>query len=71
MTSHTTIVARSLSIPAIINVDTRLLEELRNGEEVILDAIRGEVIVAPEWEVLERYRKKISIFKKKKRNYWA
>ena len=65
MTSHTTIVARSLSIPAIINVDTRLLEELRNGEEVILDAIRGEVIVAPEREVLERYRKKISIFKKK------
>ena len=65
MTSHTSIVARSLGIPAIINVDERIMDEVKNGEVIILDAIKGEVYVSPEREILERYRKKICILKKR------
>ncbi|NLJ83954.1 MAG: phosphoenolpyruvate--protein phosphotransferase [Halanaerobiaceae bacterium] len=65
MTSHTSIVARSLGIPAIINVDKRIMDEVKNGEVIILDGIRGEIYVSPEGEILERYRKKITILKKK------
>lgn len=65
MTSHTTIVAKSLMIPAVINIDGSILEEVKNGEEIILDAIRGQVYIDLDREVLERYKKKISIFRKK------
>jgi len=54
-TSHTAIVARSQSIPAVVALrNVRQLVE--DDELVIIDGTRGVVIVAPDERVLEEYR---------------
>lgn len=54
-TSHTAIVARSLSIPAVVGLlhVRHLVEE---DELLIIDGTRGVVIVAPDEKVVEEYR---------------
>lgn len=54
-TSHTAIVARSLSIPAVVGLHhvRHLLEE---DELVIVDGRRGVVIIAPDTSIVEEYR---------------
>ncbi len=54
-TSHTAIVARSMAIPAIVGLDNaRAL--IRDGEQLIVDGIRGVVIVNPDVRILEEYQ---------------
>ena len=55
-TSHSAIMARSLEIPAVVGV-TNVLKELEHGQEIIMDAIKGEVIVDPTSEEKEEYSK--------------
>jgi phosphotransferase system enzyme I (PtsI) len=55
MTSHTTILARLLGIPAVVGVGTELLD-LATGETVILDGGSGKLIAAPDESTLEAYR---------------
>jgi len=54
-TSHTAIVARSLSIPAVVGLHhiRSLVEE---DELLIIDGTRGVVIVAPDNQIVEEYR---------------
>jgi len=53
-TSHTAILARSMAIPAVVGLlDARAM--VRDGETVIVDGIRGVVIVNPDARVLEEY----------------
>ncbi|MBI1905156.1 MAG: phosphoenolpyruvate--protein phosphotransferase [Rhodocyclales bacterium] len=54
-TSHTAIVARNLSIPAVVGLHhvRHLVEE---DELVIIDGTRGVVIVAPDQNIVEEYR---------------
>ncbi|MFN3985872.1 MAG: phosphoenolpyruvate--protein phosphotransferase [Rhodocyclaceae bacterium] len=54
-TSHTAIVARSLSIPAVVGLHhiRQLVEE---DELLILDGTRGVVIVGPDERIVEEYR---------------
>ncbi len=54
-TSHTAIVARSLGIPAVVGLQhaRALVEE---DELVIVDGVRGVMIVGPDERVLEEYR---------------
>ncbi len=54
-TSHTAIVARSLSIPAVVGMHhiRHLVEE---DELVILDGTRGVAIVAPDQQIVQEYR---------------
>ncbi|MGL1833681.1 phosphoenolpyruvate--protein phosphotransferase [Rhodocyclaceae bacterium SMB388] len=54
-TSHTAIVARSLSIPAVVGLHhiRHLVEE---DELLIIDGTRGVVIVAPDDRIVEEYR---------------
>lgn len=54
--SHTAILARSMSIPAIINVGEDLSEEY-NGKEVILDGFTGNIYIEPTEEVSSRLEK--------------
>ncbi len=54
-TSHTAIMARALSIPAVVGTGD-LSRRIRGGETVIIDGIRGEVIVEPDEETLNRFR---------------
>jgi phosphotransferase system enzyme I (PtsI) len=45
-TSHTAIMARALEIPAVVGV-ADALSVIRTGDTVIVDGLRGEVIVNP------------------------
>ncbi len=53
-TSHTAILARSMAIPSIVGMENaRAL--IRDGELLIVDGLRGVVIVNPDPRVLEEY----------------
>lgn len=56
-TSHTAILARSLSIPAIVALHTAR-ELIREDELIIVDGLQGVVIVEPDNTVLAEYRLK-------------
>ncbi|MDD2663315.1 MAG: phosphoenolpyruvate--protein phosphotransferase [Dechloromonas sp.] len=54
-TSHTAILARSMAIPAVLGLENgRGL--IRDGEQLIVDGLRGVVIVNPDQRVLEEYQ---------------
>ncbi|MEM9593054.1 MAG: phosphoenolpyruvate--protein phosphotransferase [Acidobacteriota bacterium] len=59
-TSHTTIIARSLNIPAVIGV-AGIRGELTEQAEapIVLDGQAGRVILNPDVEVLDRYREHV------------
>ena len=54
-TSHTAIVARSLKIPAVVGLH-HVRNLVRDDELIIVDGLRGVVIIAPEPEQVEEYR---------------
>ena len=54
-TSHTAIMAKSLEIPAVVGL-TQAMEIIPRGKTVIVDGTRGEVIVDPDAETIERYK---------------
>ncbi len=56
-TSHTTILARSLGIPAVVGV-RNVLRYIEQGERLVVDGDRGVVVVAPESPALEGYRRR-------------
>ncbi len=57
VTSHTAILARSLRIPAVVGV-TGILEIAKEGDLVIVDALQGCVLIAPDDAELEVYHQK-------------
>ncbi len=54
-TSHTTILARALGIPAVVGLQ-RITSEIHPGDTLIVDGIHGHVIVNPTEEELKYYR---------------
>jgi len=56
-TSHTAILARALNIPAVVGV-ADVLEHVRDGDPVIVDGQNGEVIIRPDVQTLELYRRR-------------
>lgn len=54
-TSHTAILARSMAIPAVVGL-RGAREVIRDGELLIVDGLRGVIIVNPDERVLEEYR---------------
>lgn len=64
-TSHSAIMARSLEIPAVVGT-CGIMSEAHHGEEIILDAINGEVILNPTAAQKEEYTKKQETFKAEK-----
>lgn len=54
-TSHVSIIARALNLPAVAGVEG-ILDVVDDHDPVILDGRRGRVIVQPRAETLERYR---------------
>lgn len=53
-TSHSAIMARSLEIPAIVGVSS-VLENLEHGDEIIMDALEGIVIINPTADDKTKY----------------
>ena len=54
-TSHTSIVARSLAIPAVVGLH-HARDLIREDDMLIVDGTRGVLIVDPDAQVLEEYR---------------
>lgn len=52
-TSHTSIMARSLELPAIVGTGD-ITSKVKNGDILILDAINNEIIINPSTELLEQ-----------------
>lgn len=59
--SHSAILARTMGIPAVVGL-AGSFEELTDGVQVIVDGSRGEVLIEPDNEVLEDYRKQQAAF---------
>jgi len=67
-TAHSSIMARSLELPAVVGVGT-VLENLEDNQILIVDALNGEVIVNPDEETLKIYREKRENFLKEKDSF--
>lgn len=52
--SHTAILARDMNIPAVVGVGCGFLNEVRDGDEAIVDGGTGEIFVNPDEETRAR-----------------
>ena len=60
-TSHASILARALEIPAVLSVKG-ILQKVKNGDSIIIDGAYGEVFINPT-------QRTFSIYEKKKKKY--
>jgi phosphotransferase system enzyme I (PtsI) len=67
-TTHSAIMARSLEIPAVVGTKNAL-EQVNDGDLVIVDGIDGEVIVNPESSLVEHYQAKRIRYEKQKEEW--
>lgn len=67
-TSHVAVLAHSLNIPCLVGLSD-LFNIVNNGDLIILDAIKGEIVVNPEPEVLSEAKKQISFLKAQQESY--
>ncbi len=54
-TSHTAIIARGLGIPAVVGLRD-FFRRARTGDRIVVDSVRGQVILHPSVTTLERYQ---------------
>ena len=62
-TSHTAIIARSYKIPAVLGVP-EATEIMQNGDMIVLDALKGQVLLEPERATISEYEVKLEEFLK-------
>ena len=62
-TSHSAILARALEIPAVVAVEN-LMEQVKYGDDLVLDGSTGEVMVNPDAAVRAEYETKRDVFLK-------
>lgn len=58
-TGHTAIIARALAIPAVVGLGS-LTGQVSGGDMLVVDGLRGLVILDPDEETLESYRQRRS-----------
>ncbi|MCR5623018.1 MAG: phosphoenolpyruvate--protein phosphotransferase [Treponema sp.] len=56
--SHVAILARSFGIPAVVGLE-KISEQVKAGDEVIVDGVLGEVILSPDGATVSDYGKRI------------
>lgn len=56
--SHTAILARSMNIPAVMGIGDEFLNEIRDGDEVVVDGGTGEIFLYPDRETRTKYLEK-------------
>jgi phosphotransferase system enzyme I (PtsI) len=57
-TAHSAIMARSLELPAVVGAKD-VLGVLKNGEQIVVDALDGTIIVEPTTDEIDIYSKKL------------
>jgi phosphotransferase system enzyme I (PtsI) len=65
LTSHVSILARSMQIPAVLGL-VNLSELVNTNELLILDGTNGIVIVNPDENDISKYKKQIEVFQSQK-----
>ncbi len=63
ITSHSSIIARSLGIPAVVGVGTDLIIDDLEGSNVIIDGNKGLVFLNPAQQLIKDYRQQLAEFK--------
>ncbi len=56
-TSHSAIMARSMGIPAVAGAGDKA-DEIKDGDELLLDGATGEIVVSPDAETLSQFEQK-------------
>ena len=62
-TSHTFILAREMNLPAVTGLK-RILRQVKNGDEVIVDGFSGQIILKPQKNTLEKYKSAAAEFQR-------
>lgn len=57
-TSHTAIIARTLSIPAVTGIK-KITDLVNNGQQIIIDGTKGKIIIEPEKQQIQEYERLI------------
>lgn len=65
--SHTAILARNMNIPAIVGVGDIILDEIKNGDRIIVDGCTGDIFVDPDEETQTKLLEKQRADEEKKR----
>jgi len=65
VTSHVSILARSMQIPAVMGLGN-LSELIKSNDLLILDGTNGIVIINPDENDINKYRKQIEVFQNQK-----
>lgn len=65
--SHTAILARNMNIPAIIGAGDAFLDEIKDGDKVMVDGYTGDIFVAPDEETHTKLLEKQRADEEKKR----
>jgi phosphoenolpyruvate-protein phosphotransferase (PTS system enzyme I) len=55
--SHTSIIARSLRIPAVVGL-ADICSLLGNGDSLIVDGFRGDILISPDEDMVRRYQRR-------------
>ncbi|MEG2290945.1 MAG: phosphoenolpyruvate--protein phosphotransferase [Clostridium sp.] len=64
-TSHSAIMARILGIPAVVGLGD-ITHSVKNGDKIIVDGVKGMVIINPDEETIRVYEEKNQDFEKEK-----
>jgi len=65
-TSHSAIMARSLEIPAVVGLK-EVLSQVDHGDTIILDGIKGEILINPDPSLIEVYDGKLMEYLEQKK----
>ena len=57
VTSHVSIIAKNNGLPALVGV-AGIMQELKNDDWIIMDALAGKIIINPEEDVIKKYVKR-------------
>ena len=57
-TSHTAILARSMQIPSVVNIQGDIVSQIKNDEDIIVDGFIGTIIVNPTEKTRKAYQLK-------------
>jgi len=63
-TSHTFILAREISLPAVTGIGD-VLRRIENGDEIIVDGYEGKIILSPSEKNLKKYKAAAKRFEEK------
>ncbi|MFA6281539.1 MAG: phosphoenolpyruvate--protein phosphotransferase [Candidatus Omnitrophota bacterium] len=58
-TSHTTIIARSLGIPAVVGLESAT-RNIKTGDKLVVDGSEGIVLINPPEKILKEYQKRLA-----------